>query len=56
MLPNWLRLLVQWLSVVVLFAIMFILIQWVTISFAITGTGQIKWAEGWDEVVEHWLE
>jgi len=56
MLPNWVRLLVGWMSVVVFLAIMFVAVQWVTTSFVITGTGQVKWAEGWEKTVEHWLE
>ena len=54
--PSWVRLLVQWLSVVVFLAIMFITVQWVTTSFVITGNGVIKWAEGFEEVKCYWLQ
>ena len=27
----------------------YLLVQWVTVSFAMTGNGPIKWAEGWHE-------
>jgi len=44
--------LAQCLCVVVFFAAMYILIQWVTISFIITGNGPIQWAAGWERVLD----
>ena len=32
-------------------AAIYLLIQWVTISFLITGNGPIKWAEGYRQMV-----
>ena len=46
--------LLEWLCVAVFFAAMYIIIQWVTISFMITKNGEIKWAEGWQELLKHW--
>ena len=54
--PDWVRLLVQWMGVAVLFITMYILVQWVTTSFVITGNGVIKWAEGFEEVKCYWLQ
>ena len=56
MLPNWVRLLVEWMSVIAFGLMMFILIQWVTFSFLITGQGYVKWAEGWTRTQCEWLE
>lgn len=30
-------------------AVIYILIRWVTTSFVITGSGPIKWEEGWKQ-------
>ena len=45
----------QWVGMAVFLAAMYLLIQWVTISFAITYHGVIKWAEGWEAQKELWL-
>ena len=56
MLPNWVRLLVQWMSVVVFFAAALLLVQWVALSLVVTSEGYIEWAEGWSRVSEYWRE
>ena len=33
-----------------------LLIQWVTLSFAVTDNGPIRWAEGWTEVEDQWSD
>ena len=56
MLPNWVRLLVQWLSIAMFFIAILILVQWATLAFIMTGEGYIKWAEGWGRVYCQWTE
>lgn len=46
----------EYIGVVLFLGCVYILIQWVTISFMITRTGTIKWAEGWDELVKYWCQ
>ena len=46
----------QWVGMAVFLAAMYLLVQWVTISFAITSHGVVKWAEGWEETKCYWLD
>ena len=46
----------QWVGMAVFLAAMYLLVQWVTISFAITHNGVIKWAEGWEETKCYWID
>ena len=50
------RKLATFLGAAVFFVAVFILIQWVTMSFIVTGNGPIQWAAGWEAVVGEWLE
>jgi hypothetical protein len=43
-----------YLCVAVYLAAMYIILQWVTISFLITTNGEIKWSEGWEELLVYW--
>jgi len=56
MLPNWVRLLVEWMCFIAFGLMMLFLIQWVTNSFIITGNGHIKWSEGFEKTVCYWTE
>ena len=38
----------------VFLAAMYLLIQWVTTSFVITGNGAIKWGEGLERTLCYW--
>ena len=51
-----LRPLAQWVCAAVFLIAVFILVHWGTTSVVITGNGQVKWAEGFEEVKCYWLQ
>jgi hypothetical protein len=48
------RVLFEVIGMVVFLATMAVLVQWMSVSIAMTSHGPVQWGRGWDEVVEYW--
>ena len=45
-----------WVGVAVFFAAMYLIVQWVVVSFMITSNGPVEWADGFEYVKCYWVQ